>query len=121
MDRLVTALGGRALEWPHKVECCGGGLSLSRTDVVVGLTESILGMARAAGAGCIVVACPMCQINLDMRQLDIEKQTGKSYRMPVVYITQLLGLCLGLSPDELGFDKLMISAADVIQAVGHAA
>jgi heterodisulfide reductase subunit B len=41
--------------------------------------------------------------------------------MPVVYITQLLGLCLGLSPDELGFDKLMISAADVIQAVGHAA
>ena len=121
MDRLVTALGGRALEWPHKVECCGGGLSLSRTDVVVGLTESILGMAQAAGAGCIVVACPMCQINLDMRQLDIERQMGRSYRMPVVYITQLIGLCLGLSADELGLDKLMISAADVIQAVGHAA
>jgi len=121
MDRLVTALGGRALEWPHKVECCGGGLSLSRTDVVVGLTESILGMAQAAGARCIVVACPMCQINLDLRQLDIERQMGKSYRMPVVYITQLIGLCLGLSPDELGLDKLMISAADVIQAVGHAA
>jgi heterodisulfide reductase subunit B len=103
------------------VECCGGGLSLSRTDVVIGLTESIIGMAQAAGARCIAVACPMCQINLDMRQLDIEKQTGKSYRMPVVYITQLLGLCLGLSPDELGLDKLMISAADVIQAVGHAA
>jgi len=120
MDRLVTALGGRALEWPHKVECCGGGLSLSRTDVVVRLTESILGMAQAAGAGCIVVACPMCQINLDMRQLDIEKQMGKSYRMPVLYITQLIGLCLGLSPDELGLDKLMISATDVIQAVGVA-
>jgi len=120
LDRLVTALGGRALEWPHKVECCGGGLSMSRTDVVVGLTESILGMAQAAGARCIVVACPMCQINLDLRQLDIEKQMGKSYRMPVVYITQLIGLCLGLSADELGLDKLMISAADVIQAVGVA-
>lgn len=120
LDRLVTALGGRALEWPHKVECCGGGLSMSRTDVVVGLTESILGMAQAAGARCIVVACPMCQINLDLRQLDIEKQMGKSYRMPVAYITQLIGLCLGLSPGELGLDKLMISAADVIQAVGVA-
>jgi len=121
LDRLVTALGGRALEWPHKVECCGGGLSMSRTDVVVGLTDSILGMAQAAGARCVVVACPMCQINLDLRQLDIEKQTGRSYRMPVVYITQLIGLCLGLSADELGLDKLMISAADVIQAAGHAA
>ena len=121
LDRLVTALGGKALDWPHKVECCGGGLSMSRTDVVVGLTESILGMAQAAGARCIVVACPMCQINLDLRQLDIERQMGKSYRMPVVYITQLIGLCLGLSPDELGLDKLMISAADVIQVVGHPA
>jgi heterodisulfide reductase subunit B len=121
LDRIVTALGGKALDWPHKVECCGGGLSLSRTDVVVDLTDSILAMAQAAGAACIVVACPMCQINLDMRQLDIEKQRGKAYRMPVVYITQLLGLALGLSPKELGFEKLMISAAGVLQAAGHAA
>jgi heterodisulfide reductase subunit B2 len=121
LDRIVTALGGRALEWPHKVECCGGGLSLTRTDVVVSLTESILDMARAAGAACIAVACPMCQINLDMRQLDIEKRSGKAYRLPVVYITQLIGLCLGLSPDALGLDKLMVPAADVIHAVGGGA
>jgi heterodisulfide reductase subunit B len=121
LDRVVTSLGGKALEWPYKVECCGGGLSMSRTDVVVSLTESILGMAQAAGARCIAVACPMCQINLDLRQLDIARQTGKSFGMPVVYITQLIGLCLGLSPDDLGLDKLMISAADVIQAAGHAA
>jgi len=120
LDRLVSAMGGTALEWPHKVECCGGGLSMSRTDVVVNLTDSIVGMAKLAGADCIAVSCPMCQINLDMRQLDIEKQMGKSYRMPVLYITQLIGLCLGLSPDELGLDKLMISATDVIQAVGVA-
>lgn len=118
MDKLVTALGGESLDWPHKVECCGGGLSMSRTDVVVSLTDSILEMAKASGAQCITVGCPMCQINLDMRQLDIRKRMGKSYDMPVVYITQLLGLCLGISPEELGFGKLMIPAQTVVNAVG---
>lgn len=118
LDRLVTVMGGESLEWPCKVDCCGGSLSLSRTDVVVGLTESILDMAVQSGADCIAVSCPMCQINLDVRQQDINKQTGKNYRLPIIYITQLLGLCLGLGPDELGFEKLMVPAADVLNKIG---
>jgi heterodisulfide reductase subunit B len=117
LDRLVTAMGGQSLDWPCKVECCGGGLSLSRTDVVVQLTEGILEMACAAGADCIAVSCPMCQVNLDLRQQDINKQTGKNYQVPVVYITQLLGLCLGIGPGELGFEKLMVPAANVLKQV----
>jgi heterodisulfide reductase subunit B len=123
LDRLVTAVGAQSLDWPCKVECCGGGLSLSRTDVVVQLTESILDMATAAGADCIAVSCPMCQVNLDLRQQDIRKQTGKDHQIPVVYISQLLGLGLGIEADELGFDKLMVSAASVLEKVavkGHA-
>jgi heterodisulfide reductase subunit B len=122
LDRLVTMMGGQSLDWPCKVECCGGGLSLSRTDVVVNLTGSILDMAVQAGADCIAVSCPMCQSNLDLRQQDINKQFGKNYRMPVIYITQLLGLCLGFGPDELGFEKLMVPAANVLKKVeanGH--
>jgi heterodisulfide reductase subunit B len=119
LDKLVTTLGAESLDWPHKVECCGGGLSMSRTDVVVSLTDSILEMARASGAQCITVACPMCQINLDMRQLDIQKQMGKRYDVPIVYITQLLGLCLGISPDKLGFNKLMVSPSKVIEAINY--
>ena len=117
LDRLVAAMGGTALDWPHKVECCGGGLSMSRTDVVVNLTDSIVGMAKASGAECIAVSCPMCQINLDMRQLDIAKTKGKRHDMPVLYITQLLGLCLGIAPQRLGLNKLMISPAKVVKAV----
>ena len=117
LDRLVTAMGGISLDWPHKVECCGGGLSISRTDIVVNLTDSIVGMAKAAGARCIAVSCPMCQINLDMRQLDIEKQTGTRHDMPILYITQLLGLCLGISPGKLGLKKLMTSPASVIENI----
>jgi heterodisulfide reductase subunit B2 len=117
LDRLVTAMGGCSLEWPCKVECCGGGLSLSRTDVVVELTDSILDMACRAGAECIAVSCPMCQVNLDLRQQDINRLPGKNYRMPIVYITQLLGLCLGLRADELGFKKLMVPALSVLEKV----
>jgi len=117
LDRLVTSMGGVSLDWPHKVECCGGGLSMSRTDVVVSLTDSIVGMAKAAGAKCIAVSCPMCQINLDMRQQDIEKETGTRHDMPILYITQLLGLCLGISPDNLGLNKLMVSPASVIEKI----
>jgi heterodisulfide reductase subunit B len=122
LDRLVTAMGGKSLEWPSKVECCGGGLSLSRTDVVVELSGSIIDMAAGVGADCIAVSCPMCQVNLDLRQQDINKQTGKNYQIPIVYITQLLGLCLGIGPGDLGFDKLMVPATNVLKKVetnGH--
>ncbi len=121
LDKVAEAMGGEALDWPHKVECCGGGLSLSRTDVVIELTESVIGMAKAAGADCIVVCCPMCQINLDLRQQDIEKQMSKRYDMPILYITQLLGLCLGISPKKLGLSKLMVSPEKIVKAISEVA
>lgn len=119
LDRLVRAIGGESVDWPSKVECCGGGLSLTRTDVVVQLTDSIIAMAQASGADCIAVSCPMCQVNLDLRQQDIKKQTGRNYEMPIVYITQLMGLSFGISPDKLGFKKLMVPANGILALVRH--
>ena len=117
LDRLVTAMGGVSLDWPHKVECCGGGLNLTRTDVVVKLSGSIIEMAKESGADCIAVACPMCQASLDLRQKDIEKETRQKLDMPVVYITQLLGLCLGISGKELGLNRLMVGPKAILQAI----
>lgn len=118
LDTLVKILGGESLDWPYKVECCGNSLSLTtKSNLVVGFSESIVGMAQAAGAQCIAVACPLCQINLDLRQSDILQQTGKQYDMPILYITQLIGLCLGLSHEELGLDKLVVSPSLVVDAV----
>jgi heterodisulfide reductase subunit B len=117
LDKLVKVMGGESVDWPYKVECCGGGLSLTRTDVVVNLTDSILGMAKSSDADCIAVSCPMCQVNLDLRQQDIKKQFGRDYQMPIIYITQLLGLCLGISSKKLGFSKLMVPASNVLEKV----
>jgi heterodisulfide reductase subunit B2 len=117
MDHLVNIMGGESLDWPHKVECCGGGFALSRTDIVVELSNSVLGMAKASGAQCMAVACPMCQINLDMRQSNINKIKGKEYNIPIVYITQLLGLCMGISSKKLGMDKCVVSPKPIIELV----
>jgi heterodisulfide reductase subunit B len=117
LDKLVKTIGGGSIDWPYKTECCGGGLSLSRTDVVVNLTDSILSMAQSAGADCIAVSCPMCQVNLDLRQQDIKKQSGRDYQMPIVYITQLLGISFGISSRLLGFNKLMVSPSSVFEKV----
>jgi len=117
MDELVTIMGGESIDWPHKVECCGGGFALTRTDIVVELSNSILGMAKASGAECMAVACPMCQVNLDLRQSDINKVKKSSYNMPIVYITQLVGLCLGITPEKLGMDKCVVSPKPIIEAV----
>ncbi len=117
MDSLITIMGGESIDWPHKVECCGGGFALTRTDIVIELSNSILGMAKAAGAECMAVACPMCQVNLDLRQSDINKAKNISYNIPIVYITQLIGLCLGISPEKLGMDKCVVSPRPIIEGV----
>ncbi len=122
MDNLISAMGAESLDWPSKTDCCGNSLSLTtKSDLVVSLSDSIIGMAQAAGADCIAVACPLCQVNLDLRQIDIKKQTGRQYNMPILYITQLIGLCLGLSTEALGLNKLVIAPSNIINAVKTAA
>ncbi|NOY69556.1 MAG: heterodisulfide reductase subunit B [Deltaproteobacteria bacterium] len=122
LDKLISALGGESLEWPSKTQCCGNSLSLTtKSNIVVGLSDSIIGMAKAAGAQCMAVACPLCQVNLDLRQIDIKKQTGRRYDMPILYITQLIGLCLGIPAEALGLNKLVVSPLNIINSVKAAA
>jgi len=117
LDDLVTVMGGEALDWPSKVECCGGGLNLTRTDLLVKFSASIIEMAKKSGADCIAVACPMCHASLDLRQIDIEKATGQHYEMPVLYITQLIGICLGATAKDLGLQRLMTNPVKVMKTV----
>ena len=117
MDRLAVALGAEALDWPYKTECCGASLSLTtRGDVVLKLCRDILQMAGDAGADCIMVACPLCQANLDLRQSQINKRYGTGFQFPILYFTQLIGLAFGMNPDELGLSKLLVSPAPLLKA-----
>jgi heterodisulfide reductase subunit B2 len=118
MDKLVEAIGAEPVDWPYKTECCGASLSITNTAIVGRLGHKLISMARLAGAECVVVACPLCQVNLDMRQADARKARGELPRTPVLYITQLIGLALGLSAEELGLKALSVSADELLASVG---
>ena len=91
------------------------------SEVVARLSHRLVAMAHKAGAECIAVACPLCHVNLDLRQADGAKAHGPLPAMPVLYITQLLGLALGLSADQLGLNALTVSAAPVVARCAVAA
>ena len=114
MDQVLEAAGATILAWPHKTECCGAGYSITDVTIVKRLTREILAMAKAAGADCIATACPLCQMNLDLRQQDTEKASGESFNLPIFYFTQLLGLAFGLSRKELGLRSLVVSPKQVL-------
>ena len=105
MDRLVAKLGAEVLDWPFKTECCGGSLALARTDIVLALGRRLLSMARSVGADCIVTACPMCHSNLDTRQKQINAKFGESFKLPIYYVTELMGLAFGYSASDLWLNK----------------
>jgi heterodisulfide reductase subunit B len=109
MDSLVKVIGGTPIDWAFKTECCGGGFSVSRTDLVAKLSGNILKDAADRGAEAIIVACPMCQSNLDMRRGAINKTLQVPSNIPVIYITQAIGLALGIGAKELGLKRHFVT------------
>jgi heterodisulfide reductase subunit B len=109
MDELIKVIGGTTTDWAFKTECCGGGFSVSRTDLVAKLSGNILKDASDRGAEALIVACPMCQSNLDMRRGAINKTLNTPIDIPVIYITQAIGLALGIGAKELGLKRHFVT------------
>jgi heterodisulfide reductase subunit B len=107
MDVLVKKAGGNAIDWAFKTECCGAGMSVSRTDTVARLSGNIMKDAVDRDAEVVVVACPMCHSNLDMRRPEINKFLDKKIDIPVLYISQVLGLAVGIDAKTLGLNRHM--------------
>jgi heterodisulfide reductase subunit B2 len=111
METILSALGATPVEWNYKTECCGAGMTMCNEQTVLDLSHKIISNAAAHGAGCIVVACPMCHVNLDMKQADIERQYRVRHSMPVYYLSDLVGMALGLQGAELGVDRHFVTAS----------
>jgi heterodisulfide reductase subunit B len=104
MDRLIEACGSRAVDYPLKTKCCGGALTGIDEKGALGLIHSLIECAARNDADCIITPCPLCQTNLDAYQFKVNKAFGTDYHMPVLFFTQLIGLALGMSEDELGLE-----------------
>jgi heterodisulfide reductase subunit B len=95
MDRLIKQLGVEPIQWSYKTDCCGASLMVTRMDVFLQLIGKILSKAKESGADCVVVGCSMCQMNLDTRQEDLERELGKNFDIPILFYTELMGLAMG--------------------------
>ncbi len=118
MDHILDAIGAEVLNWPYKTDCCGGSLTLTITDMVIKLSQKLLDMARLVEADAIVTMCPMCQANLDTRQADISRVTGKEYAIPVLYVTELIGMALQASEARGWLGKHMVPAERMLSSKG---
>ncbi|MBM4045875.1 MAG: heterodisulfide reductase subunit B [Planctomycetes bacterium] len=114
MDDIVKACGAEAVDWGFKTECCGAGFTMSNGKAVVKLVNDILGNAKACGANAIAVACPLCHVNLDLKQAAAESEYGQQYGLPVLYISEIIGLALGLPSEELGVDLHFVDTAALV-------
>lgn len=111
METILAALGAKTVEWNYKTECCGAGMTMSSEETVLELAGKILCNAAEHGANCVVVACPMCHVNLDMRQPAVEQRCGKKLGMVVYYLSDLVGLAMGLSAEQLGIHRHFVTQA----------
>ena len=112
MAELLRAIGAQVMDWSHATDCCGAGLSLSRSDLVQSLVGKLAERAREAGAQALVTACPLCQVNLEMRQ-------NSDPKMPAFYITELIGLALGVPEADKWWRKHLIDPQPVLREMAQ--
>ncbi len=118
MDEILRALGAEVLPWGFKTECCGGSLTACRPQVGLDMTKKIMDAAKKTGADAIVTACPMCHSNLDLRQDQLSRKYT-AYNIPVYFITEMIGVALGMDPKELGINRHFIPAMDTLNKIGN--
>lgn len=119
LDRLLEALGAEVVPYPMKTQCCGGHMTQINSPVAYDLIRRLVYTAAANGADAIAVLCPMCQLNLDAYQPEMNRYFHTDFNMPVVYFTQLMGLAYGVEPELLGFGKEFVSAKPLFDLIGR--
>jgi heterodisulfide reductase subunit B len=114
MDELLEAMGAEILDWSYKTTCCGAAHALTRPDIILKLSSNLINYARQAGADVIAVACPLCDMNLDTRQFQMEAASLIEETIPVMYFTQLMALALGLPEQAAFLNKNMVDPRPIL-------
>jgi heterodisulfide reductase subunit B2 len=118
MDRILAALGAEVVDYPLKTHCCGGHMTQISPPVAYELIRRLVAAADEYRADVMVALCPMCQLNLDAYQADVNRHFKTHYQMPILYFTQLMGLAFGHDPGALGLGKEFVSARKALARIG---
>jgi heterodisulfide reductase subunit B len=114
LDKLVTSLGAEPVSFAFKTHCCGGSLIITEEDLALRLILNLLEDAVRNGAQCIVTVCPLCQLNLDAYQSEVNKKYRTRFNLPILHFTQLMGVALGLGGVDLGLKLGVVSSQKVL-------
>jgi heterodisulfide reductase subunit B2 len=118
MDDLMTTLGATVVDFPMKARCCGGHMTQISEETAYELIRRLLQNATDNKADVIVTLCPMCQLNLDVYQSQVNHMFGTNFDIPILYFTQLMGLAFGFKEEDLGFGSEIVSAKEVLKKIG---
>lgn len=121
MESLLGACGAEIVDFPLKTVCCGASFGIPKRSLTAVNSGKILQLATTLNVDAIAVACPLCQMNLDLRQKQAAKAMDAHFHIPVLYFTQLMGLALGIDQEHLGLDKLCVSAQPIVSKINEAA
>jgi len=113
-EDLLSAIGADPIDFPLKLRCCGGSLIITSRPAALSMARNLIQNAIDGEAVVIATACPLCQVNLECYQQQINQEFGTNFSMPVVYFTQLVGLALGIPPKRLGIGAELVSAMPVL-------
>ena len=114
LERIIEACGGDAVDYPAKIKCCGFPIIQAREETALGELIQPIEQAKEAGADAIVTPCPLCHLSLDAWQSKLKKQTGKDFQMPILHLSQLIGVAAGLEDSELKFRRHVVSMKPVL-------
>ena len=120
MENLFIALNATPIQYQGRTQCCGWPLASYATQQSFAMAGSRIQDAITAGADCLVTPCPLCHLNLDSRQPEVEKVINKKLELPVLHLPQLVGLALGIEPRKLGLEKHVVSTQPVLEKLGLA-
>lgn len=120
MENVFRAVGATPVYYRGRTQCCGWPLSSYAPQESFKLAGGHLQEAIAAGADCLVTPCPLCHLNLDSRQPEVERVIEHSLGLPVLHLPQLVALALGISPKKLGLDRHVVSTQPVLKKLGIA-
>ncbi|MEX1246970.1 MAG: CoB--CoM heterodisulfide reductase iron-sulfur subunit B family protein [Anaerolineales bacterium] len=118
LEELILATGAELIDFPLRTHCCSGHLPQISTETSLDLIRRLVEGAVKSGADLLITTCPLCQLNIDGYQAEMNKFFGTSYKMPILFFTQLIGLAFGFSPKELGIGKEIVSAAPALARIG---
>jgi heterodisulfide reductase subunit B len=116
MDEMFTWLGAEVVDYPVKAHCCGGHMTQISEDAAFEMIRRLLQSAIDYRADLILCMCPMCQLNLDAYQGQVQNHFNQKFDVPIIFFTQLLGVALGIDFKQLGIGKEIVAAEPVIRA-----